>query len=152
MPTARANPDEEPWKPLHIGVVLGGRTDAVVTREIRRLRECVDHALDELAPSDNRGQAEVMVQFHLPGDVVSPDFEGMRIGAWIGKQRCQIVQVAVPADLHGPGDAADFIALNLERAVRVAAEQMFRCSSHVSTSQAAIVAYFAASELRLTNR
>lgn len=152
MPTARANPNEGAWRPLQSGVVLGGGTDPAVTDEIRKLEECVDHALDQLAPRDSGVQAKVMVQFHVPGDVVSPDFEGTRIGAWIGRQRCQIVQVALPADLHGPGDVGDFFALNLERAVGVAAQQRFRWSSRLSTSQAAIVARFAAFELRLTNR
>lgn len=152
MSTARSKSGEESWKPLHIGVVLGGRTDAAVTGEIHRLRQCVDHTLDQLTSSDNGAQAAVMVQFHVPGDVVSPDFQGMRIGSWIGNQRCQIVQVAVPADLHGLTEVAHFLALNLEWAVRVAAGHVFRWSSHLSTSQAAIVASHAAFQFQLTNR
>jgi hypothetical protein len=151
MQTAPANHDDEPWKPLQVGVVFGGRSDGVVAAEICRLRECVDRAIERLAPSDT-GQADVLVQFHLPGDVVSPDFEGMRIGSWIGKQRCQIIQVALPANLRDPADVVEFLAWNLERAVRLAGKQIrFRRSSVLSTSQASIVASVAASELRPTN-
>jgi hypothetical protein len=152
MQVVPADHDSEPWKPLQVGVVFGGRSDGVVTAEICRLRECVDRAIERLAPSDT-GQANVMVQFHLPGEVVSPNFEEMRIGSWIGKLRCQIIQVALPASLRDPADLVEFLPWNLERAVRLAGKQIrSRRSSVLSTYQASIVASVAASELRQLNR
>jgi len=152
--TSRDMVAEEPWSPLSIGVIFGGRTPAVVEGEIRRLRECVDRAIEGLASGADAGQAEVVVEFHVPGDVIAPDYEGMRTGNWIGKRRCQVIQVAVPAGLQDPRDLVEFLASNLEQAVTLAAERMrrFRRSSELSTAQAAIVAAAAASEIRSTTR
>ena len=150
MPTARNNPDAGQWKPLHIGVVFGWRSDDALAGEVRRLEECVDRAIERLAPCDDGAQAEVMVQFHLPGALLLPDFEGMRIGPWIATRRCQIVQVAAPADLCEPADMAEFVRSNFERAVQLVAEQMwrFRRLAESSASQAAIIALIAVHELR----
>lgn len=150
MPMAADNRDEERWKPVHIGVVFGGRSDGAVAGEVHRLRECVDQVIEQLTPCDNGNQAEVMVQFHLASDVLVPDFEGMRIGPWIRTRRCQIVQVAVPADLCERADVAEFLVSNFEQAVRLVAEQMWRFQrlADYSASQAAIVASLAVRGLR----
>jgi hypothetical protein len=107
--------------------------------------------IEQFAPDNRGGQADVMVQFHLPGDVISPDFQGMRIGSWLGHRRCQIVQVAMPADLCEPAGIAEFLASNLQDALRLAAHYLRFRRSPLSTSHAALVATNAACEIRGTN-
>jgi hypothetical protein len=156
MPTAKERLDQEPWRPLSIGAVSGGgpATDAVV-REISTLARCVRRAVEGLGPGDDANQAAVNVVFHVPGPLLSPDYEGMRTGSWIGKRRLQVVQVAVPSDLGDPAEVTEFLASNLESAVPLAAERIgrFRRSSDLLTSKAAAAAATAAAEMRSrTNR
>ena len=151
MPTAKEIVDNEPWVPLSVGAVFGGTTAAKDVRTaIQECSRCVRRAREGLPPYDEASAAGVNVVFHVAGEVITPEFEGIRTGSWFGKRRTQVVQVAVPTGLLTRREVTDFIATSVEQAVAVAAERMarFRRSAALSTAQAAAAAEIAAAELR----
>lgn len=83
----------EDAKVLSIGSVLGGRSpwtskwsDAIrtLTIEIANARDGVSSPLN------------VNVVFHVPGNIVKPDFEGVRTGHFSKRSSLLMVQVALP--------------------------------------------------------
>lgn len=79
---------------LSIGTVLGGSTVnnrgwVEGTREIQR--EIV------LARDNVSSNINVEVVFHVPGNILSPDYEGLRTGSYWKSKALLQVQVALPA-------------------------------------------------------
>jgi hypothetical protein len=147
--------DQEPWVVLSVGAMFGGSgIPETVRKGIQSLAQYVKRAREALPPFTEANAAGVNVVFHVPGDILQPDFKGMRTGSWFGKRRTQVVQVAVPSDLRDPHDVADFLAESVEQAVREAAYRMsrFRRSSDLTTSQAVAAATAAAAALRAANQ
>ena len=84
----------EPAKVLSIGSVIGGATAAnrgwvdairVLTREIASRRAGIQSDIN------------VNVEFHVPGNILAPDFDGVRTGYFRKRDRLLKVQVALPA-------------------------------------------------------
>ncbi len=87
--------DDEPAFALSIGSVVGGATtqNAAWREAIKHLRSRVTHErLGVVAPLN------VNVVFHVPGNLISPDYEGVRTGSWSRKRALIMVQAAVPAE------------------------------------------------------
>lgn len=84
---------DEPVKVLSLGSVIGGRTlknrgwsEAIraLTREIAGHREGVESDIN------------VNVEFHVPGNLLQPEFEGLRTGAFSKFEALIKVQIALP--------------------------------------------------------
>lgn len=84
---------DEPVKVLSLGSVIGGRTFAnrgwseairELTRQIARHRDGVESDIS------------VNIEFHVPGNLLRPEFEGVRTGAFRKKDSLIKVQVALP--------------------------------------------------------
>ncbi|MDQ0850650.1 hypothetical protein QFZ65_002588 [Arthrobacter sp. B3I9] len=100
-------------KALSIGVIVGG-----LGAQSKVWREALTRLSRDL--SDIVGQLEsdfrINVEFQIPGDIISPDFQGVRTGAFRKADRHLKIQVAVPNDppadpyaygVHAIGDAVD---------------------------------------------
>ncbi len=83
----------EPVKVLSLGSVIGGRTLAnsgwseairALTREIAAHRDGVESDIN------------VNVEFYVPGNLLQPEFEGLRTGAFRKSDTLIKVQVALP--------------------------------------------------------
>lgn len=87
----------EPVYALSIGSVEGGSSaESRQWRDgITRLTQRVAEAREGLAPAVN-----LNVVFQVPGDLVRPDFEGVRTGHFSKQQNLLVVQVALPE--HNP--------------------------------------------------
>lgn len=103
-------------KALSVGVIVGG-----VTAQSKVWREALTRLSRDL--SGVAGQLEsdfrINVEFQIPGHIISPDFQGVRTGAFRKADRHLKIQVAVPDDppadpyaygLHAIGDAVDAAA------------------------------------------
>jgi hypothetical protein len=79
---------------LSIGAVVGGTTPAarawgdaamVLARDVAELRPAIESPLN------------INAVFHVPGEVLSPDWEGVRTGTYRRRDNHLMVQVTVPA-------------------------------------------------------
>lgn len=88
---------ESPYRPisLSVGVIVGGFTsESRIWREaLMRLSRDVSGVRDQLDSELN-----INVEFHVPGHLIAPDFQGVRTGAFRKSDRLLKVQVAVPVD------------------------------------------------------
>jgi hypothetical protein len=82
-------------EPLSIGAVIGGHTQRTrawsaalgeLTLDIAEARTGVTSALN------------VNVVFHVPGDILKPDYSGVRTGSFSRKLSLLMVQVALPEE------------------------------------------------------
>jgi hypothetical protein len=97
---------------------------------------------DALAPADPSTEAAVDVTLHVPGPLLSPDYEGMRTGRWVKDKRLLVVQVAVPECLFGSSEAEinTFFAKSLREAVELAAGYLAKKNFDLSLEQARVIA------------
>jgi hypothetical protein len=100
-------------KALSVGVIVGG-----VTAQSKVWREVLTQLSRDL--SGIAGQLEsdfrINVEFHVPGHIISREFQGVRTGTFRKADRHLKIQVAVPNDppvdpygygVHAIGDAVD---------------------------------------------
>ncbi|WP_354253744.1 hypothetical protein [Arthrobacter sp. UYEF21] len=82
-------------KALSVGVIVGGFTaQSKVWREaLTRLSRDVSEIRDQLESDFN-----INVEFQIPGHIISPDFQGVRTGAFRKADHLLKIQVAVPVD------------------------------------------------------
>jgi hypothetical protein len=82
-------------KPLSVGVIVGGFTaESKIWREaLTRLSRGVSGVRDQLGPELN-----INVEFQVPGNLIAPDFQGVRTGTFRKADRLLKIQVAVPVD------------------------------------------------------
>ena len=85
----------EPAQALSIGAVIGGSTpqNARWERGIISLTRRVNAARGDVTTPLN-----VNVVFHVPGDIIQPDYVGVRTGSFRQRDSLLMVQVAVPAE------------------------------------------------------
>ncbi|MDQ0825559.1 hypothetical protein QFZ60_001732 [Arthrobacter sp. B2I5] len=82
-------------KQLSVGVIVGGFTpESRIWREaLMRLSRDVSGVRDQLSSDLN-----LTVEFHVPGHLIAPDFQGVRTGTFRKADRLLKVQVGVPVD------------------------------------------------------
>ena len=82
-------------KALSVGVIVGGFTaqSKVWRQALMRLSQGVSGLRDQLESDFN-----INVEFQITGDIISPDFQGVRTGAYRKADRLLKIQVAVPLD------------------------------------------------------
>ena len=82
-------------KPLSVGVIVGGFTaESKIWREaLVRLSRGVSGLRDQLDSDLN-----INVEFHVPGHLITPDFQGIRSGTFRKADRLLKIQVALPVD------------------------------------------------------
>jgi hypothetical protein len=104
--------DEERSEPLSIGTIMGGQTAANsrwtgpirnLTRRVRDARKGIEVPLG------------VNVVFHIPGNLLQPEFEGLRTGSYSRKRSLLMVQAALPEE--PPDDPDAHLVMMLLRAI-----------------------------------
>ncbi|WP_077490454.1 hypothetical protein [Sinomonas mesophila] len=85
---------KEPTEVLYLSVIVGG-----ITPEGRRWQEAIRQLRQELAPLREGVVSDVNldVEFHIPGNLLAPDFDGVRTGAFRKADSLLKVQAALPA-------------------------------------------------------
>jgi hypothetical protein len=116
-------------KVLSLGSVIGGRTsanrgwsDAIrgLTRDIAGHRQGVESDIN------------VNVEFHIPGNLLHPEFEGVRTGTFRKADSLIKVQVALPEE--PPPDARSFLLVCVRAALDAVDQWSLRRKVDVSTS------------------
>ena len=102
-------------KPLSVGVIVGGFTvESKIWREaLIRLSRAVSGIREQFDSDLN-----INVEFHVPGHLTSPDFEGIRTGTYRKADRLLKIQVALPVD--PPDDPYAYGVQAMREAVDVA--------------------------------
>lgn len=100
---------------LYIGGIYGGPEGTRVGSAISKLKRLRG---DEQIK--NSGSLDVV--FHVPGSIVSPDYEGVRTAIFSKKRRLLQVQVGVPPDLDrlDQCEIEQFLLSSLREAVQIA--------------------------------
>jgi hypothetical protein len=110
--------DDEPVSVLSIGAVIGGTSpwprawrDATrrLGKRVRDLRDGVD------AP------VNLNVVFHVPGELLQLDWQGVRTGRWSKKHQLLMIQVTVPGG-QPPEDIDRVVRVRLLDAIECAEE------------------------------
>ncbi|MGV8885297.1 MAG: hypothetical protein ACOH1T_06865 [Microbacteriaceae bacterium] len=102
---------------LSIGILIGGRTQQNkpwvegVTAVSNFITDNADHYSSAFS---------VNVHFHIPGDMIVPDFEGVKVGRFIRSENGLIVKAALPP--IPPDDVRSEVVGYLRKAIAVAAE------------------------------
>lgn len=93
MTTRIEDLDEGQIPALSTGIIEGGWTPSMPA-----WRKSLDKFMNQLSDARRGVQTplNVNVIFHVRGNLVQPDFEGVRTGYYGKKENCLIVQVAVP--------------------------------------------------------
>lgn len=93
VPVTESTPNRP--KPLSVGVIVGGFTpESKIWREaLMRLSRDVSGIRDQCNSDVN-----INVEFQIPGHIISPDFQGVRTGAFRKADRRLKIQVALPVD------------------------------------------------------
>jgi hypothetical protein len=121
---------DEPVSVFSIGSIVGGPTSAN-----RPWREAITSLTRRIAAARIGCSAplNVNVVFQVPGDVLQPDFVGVRTGRFSRKDPLLMVQVAVPIDV--PGDIEQHLAAltyaAIEEAARWAEKRRLPCDISV---------------------
>ena len=97
---------------LSIGSIVGGRSPGTA-----RWREAITKLTGEVAAAarDVDSLLNVNVIFQVPGNILKPDFDGVRTGYFSKKESSLIVQAALPED--APDDVDDYLKRMLDAAV-----------------------------------
>ncbi len=82
-------------KPLSVGIIVGGFTvESRIWREaLMRLSRAVSDVRDQVDSAMN-----INVEFHVSGNLLAPDFQGVRTGSYRKADRLLKIQVALPVD------------------------------------------------------
>lgn len=122
---------DEPVKVLSLGSVIGGRTlanrgwsEAIreLTRRIADHRDGVESAVN----------VNVNVEFHVPGNLLRPEFEGIRTGAFSKSDSLIKVQVALPE--QPPADPMAYLVNLVGEALEVVDQWASRRKLGVDTA------------------
>jgi hypothetical protein len=104
----------EPVEVLSVGAIMGGMvTSDVWEQAVHEVRKSV-----KVLRAGKDSPIAVNVIFQIPGEVLQPDFSGVRTGYYSKKDRHLIVQVAIPET--APGDARAEIVFYMRQAVEAA--------------------------------
>lgn len=128
------------WAPIYISIVIGGPTRE--NRVIRNALDRVGRRVDEVEFTPAEGEAGVEIEFHVTGDLLAPDYEGMRTGRWSNKDNVQVVQIAVPTALE-KGEEDEVVTELLRmipEAVELAAQRLAHRRIKLDLSQARSIA------------
>jgi hypothetical protein len=108
---------DEPVEVLSVGSVVGGSTSTnrLWRDAIGELTRAVAEARADVASPLN-----VNVVFQVPGNVVRPDFEGVRTGRFSKADRLLLVQVALPDEV--PDEPGGYLRGALSIAIAEAEE------------------------------
>lgn len=109
--------DEERAQPLSLGVIMGGATlvNKPWDSAIRELSIRISEARKGVDASLN-----LNVVFHVPGNMLKPQFVGVRTGRFSKSRALLMVQVAVPEEV--PPDPMAYIKTAIHAAIDEAAQ------------------------------
>jgi hypothetical protein len=107
---AISKPDSEPTYVLSVGAVYGGPEQQLWRDGVNSLMQRVATMREGVA-----SQLNVNVVFHVPGSVLSPDYEGVRTGSFSKRDSLLMIQVALPLD--PPGDVGSCLRAAIVSAV-----------------------------------
>jgi hypothetical protein len=107
--------DEQAIPALSIGSIEGGSSPAMPRWRDAITRLTIDVAT---AAKDVASPLNVNVIYQVPGNILQPDFEGVRTGHYSKKDSSLIVQAALPGD--APDDVEGHLKLLLIAAINEA--------------------------------
>ena len=95
---------DDPSKVLSIGMIVGGRTqtNALWVEAVRALTRAVVGAREGI-----ESDIKLNVEFHVPGHILVPNFEGVRTGVFRKADSLLKVQAALPVEV--PEDPVGFL-------------------------------------------
>jgi hypothetical protein len=126
-----ANPQEAPPKPLYVSMIIGGssRENASAIAAVNAVGRLSDELSERVEPEG----LKVDLTFHVPGPIVSPDYEGVRTGRYVPAKELLVVQAAVPVPLNRERAQA-FMADVLRRTAELATGYVERRKLGLSTA------------------
>jgi hypothetical protein len=146
---AMVMPNETRRRSLWVSAVLGGPGGpAEIEPWIRRLAGAVRRADEQLPTGPTSSDLTVDATFHVPGELLRPDYDGIRTGRWTPKKLLLVVQVAVPETMPSGSTVPQFVTSALLDAVSVAGQWAAARRPALSVARAAEVARVAALEIR----
>jgi hypothetical protein len=135
------HPAENPeWRPLYVSEVIGGSTAA--NRGIRAAVDRLGHLVDQVEWTPADDEAAVDMEFHVTGNLLKPDYEGMRTGRWARSSRVQVVQYAIPVELEESSEeeVVNHLGQRLVDAVALAEEGLAKKRNKLPVRQARVIA------------
>jgi hypothetical protein len=100
---------------LSFGTVLGGATE-----KNRPWQEAVRNLRDRVSNIAKGVEAplKLNVVFHIPGNLLKPDYSGMRTGRYSKSEAALMIQIALPEEV--PQDAASYVKEATSEAIELA--------------------------------
>lgn len=120
---------QEPVRVLSLSSVIGGRTLANRgwTEVIRELTRRIAAHRDGVESTVN-----VNIEFHVPGNLLQPEFEGIRTGAFSKSDALIKVQIALPEQL--PADPMAYLVELIWEALEIVDQWSSRRKLGVDTA------------------
>lgn len=122
--------DDEESQTLSLGWIIGGSTSANKSwnKAIRDLCDRIDDAGKGMDAPLN-----LNVVFHVPGNMLKPEFDGVRTGRFSKARSLLMVQVAVPEEV--PVDPAGYLRSAIRAAIDEAAQWAARRKVPIDVSK-----------------
>jgi hypothetical protein len=128
------------WRPLYLSAVISGSTatNRGIRAAVSRLARMVDEV--DWVPADD--EAAVDWELHVSGNLLQPNYVGMRTGRWVRWSRVFVVQYAVPVQLEGSAEdeVVDHLRSRLLDAVTLAEDGLTMKRQRLPVRQARIIA------------
>jgi len=100
---------------IYVGAVLGGpdvRDSGLVTGI-----QTVSRAFDASRPTNTEHSATLDLVFHVPGNLISPKFDGQRTAKFSRRERTLMIQIAVPTDKIHSDCPEQFLFASIAKAI-----------------------------------
>jgi hypothetical protein len=110
------NADSGPAKALYVSLMIGGLSDE--NSSAVAAVEAIGRLSDDVCASVPPVGLNVDLTFHVPGSIVSPDYQGVRTGRYAADDQLLVVQAAVSVPLYGEA-ARTYMAVVLRRTVEL---------------------------------
>lgn len=122
-------PDEEITVPLSTSVIFGG-----ITSHNRDWRPWLQSLMQRIGRCrvDLDSDFRVNVEFHVPGNLLSPDYEGVRTGAF--RKRDSVLKVQAALARETPPDAWKALIATMWQALDAADEWIIRRKRSANTA------------------
>ncbi len=115
--------ESSPPKALYVSLVIGGssRENTTAVAAVEAIGRLSDDVCARVPPVG----LKVGLTFHVPGPIVSPDYQGVRTGRYVADDQLLVVQAAVPVPLQGEAARA-YMAGVLRKTVDLAKASLKR--------------------------
>lgn len=115
---------------IYISSVLGG-PELEGSNIDRAIKKAVD--LRGAGVEGSFGSLDVV--FHVPGSILRPDYQGIRMAKFSRKERMLMVQIGVPPEMVMAQEAEGFVIRSLRQAVKLAGPRFAKAGVTYSESE-----------------